>query len=84
VLLTVDAANATRAEVEDAVLQLRSVGASVQGTVVTKVVEDRFRGYHHRTYGRPVQSDTTSNGAPPRTPFAERPDEFGVRRPSDR
>ncbi len=62
VLFTVDATNASRSEVEDSMLQLRSVGANVIGVVVTKVVEGRFHGYHHRTYGRPLQSDGSDKG----------------------
>ena len=68
VLFTVDAASANRSEVEDAVQQLRSVGANVIGAVVTKVTEGRFRGYHHLTYGRPLQPSVPGDAGP--TPAA--------------
>ena len=73
VLFTVDATNASRSEVEDSMLQLRSVGANVIGVVVTKVEEGRFHGYHHRTYGRPLQPDGTEKGDGRSTSTAPRP-----------
>ena len=74
VLLVVNVKDATRSEVADAALQLRSVGATVLGVVAQKVTPGRFRGYHHLRYGAPPSHNETADGQ--RSQIERDPDRF--------